>query len=82
MDRWERLAAMNWALSLKRVFGGAMRIIVSIGDPDVIAKILTHLDAKGAEPRVPGRGNGGGWLGRGPVLKSARANSGLGRFRA
>ena len=52
----ERRAAMTWAQRLKRVFGidietcrtcgGALRIIVCIEDPEVIAKILTHLDKK------------------------------------
>ena len=61
----ERRAAMTWAQRLKRVFGidietcpvcgGAMRIIACIEDPDVITKILTHLDAKGAETGVPRR---------------------------
>lgn len=56
----ERRAAMTWAQRLKRVFGidietcpacgGAMRIIACIEDPDVIEKILAHLDAKVAEP--------------------------------
>jgi hypothetical protein len=35
--------------------GGAMRIIACIEDPAVIEKILTHLDAKGAEPDAPRR---------------------------
>ena len=49
---------MTWAQRLKRVFnidietcpacGGAVRIIACIEDPEVIEKILTHLDAKGA----------------------------------
>ena len=61
----ERRAAMTWAQRLKRVFGidietcpacgGAMRIIACIEDPDVIDKILTHLDAKMAEPEGPRR---------------------------
>ena len=56
---------MSWAQRLKRVFGidietcpacgGAMRIIVCIEDPAVIEKILTHLDAKAAEPQAPRR---------------------------
>jgi hypothetical protein len=29
--------------------GGALRIIACIEDPDIIEKILIHLDAKGAE---------------------------------
>ena len=58
---------MGWAQRLKRVFGidietcpacgGAVRIIASIGDPDVIEKILAHLDVKervGAQPPVLG----------------------------
>ena len=55
----ERRAAMTWAQRLKRVFGidietctacgGAVRIIACIEDADVIEKILTHLDAQGAE---------------------------------
>ena len=32
-----------------------MRIIAGIEDPDVIEKILTHLDAKTAEPEAPRR---------------------------
>jgi hypothetical protein len=61
----ERRAAMTWAQRLKRVFGidietcpacgGAVRIIACIEDPDIIEKILTYLDAKGAEPRAPRR---------------------------
>ena len=61
----ERRAAMTWAQRLKRVFGidietcpacgGAMRIIACIEDPDVIEKILAHLDAKVAEPDAPRR---------------------------
>ncbi len=53
----ERRASMTWAQRLKRVFGidietcpacgGAVRIIACIEDPEVIEKILTHLDAKG-----------------------------------
>jgi hypothetical protein len=53
----ERRAAMTWAQRLKRVFGidiqtcaacgGAVRIIACIEDPEVIEKILAHLDAKG-----------------------------------
>ncbi len=33
--------------------GGAMRIIACIEDPEVIEKILAHLDAKVAEPEAP-----------------------------
>lgn len=53
---------MTWAQRLKRVFGidietcpacgGAMRIIACIEDPDVIDKILTHLDAKAPQPEA------------------------------
>jgi 23S rRNA U2552 (ribose-2'-O)-methylase RlmE/FtsJ len=56
---------MTWAQRLKRVFGidiescvacgGVMRIIACIKDPDVIEKILDHLDAKVAEPDAPRR---------------------------
>ena len=52
----ERRASMTWAQRLKRVFnidietcqacGGAVRIIACIEDPEVIEKILTHLDDK------------------------------------
>ncbi len=61
----ERRAAMRWAQRLKRVFGidietcaacgGSMRIIACIEEPDVIEKILAHLDAKVAEPDAPRR---------------------------
>lgn len=61
----ERRAAMTWARRLKRVFGidinicpacgGAMRIIACIEDPDVIEKILTHLDGKALEPKATRR---------------------------
>jgi hypothetical protein len=50
---------MTLAQRLKRVFGidietcpacgGAVRIIACIEDPDIIEKILTHLDGKGAD---------------------------------
>ena len=56
----ERRASMSWAQRLKRVFGidietcpgcgGAVRIIGCIEDPEVIEKILTHIDVKGAAP--------------------------------
>jgi hypothetical protein len=52
----ERRASMTWAKRLKRVFnidietcsecGGEVRIIASIEDPEVIRKILAHLDEK------------------------------------
>jgi hypothetical protein len=35
--------------------GGAVRIIACIEDPDIIEKILTHLDAKATEPQAPRR---------------------------
>jgi len=45
---------MNWAKRLKRVFGidieacarcgGKLRVIASIEEPEVIAKILAHLE--------------------------------------
>jgi hypothetical protein len=35
--------------------GGAVRIIACIEDPDVIDRILTHLDAKTAESEAPRR---------------------------
>ena len=48
-----RHVAMSWARRLKRVFGieiedcarcgGKLRIIASIEEPEVIAKILSHL---------------------------------------
>jgi Zn-finger nucleic acid-binding protein len=51
---------MSWARRLKRVFGieidtctrcgGALKIIASIEEPEVIAKILSHL-----ERSVPGQ---------------------------
>lgn len=47
---------MNWARRLKRVFGieidsgarcgGKLKIIASIEEPEVIAKILSHLQRK------------------------------------
>lgn len=52
-----RHVAMNWARRLKRVFGieidrcarcaGQLRIIASIGEPQVIAKILSHRHGHG-----------------------------------
>ena len=52
----EKQASMTWAKRLKRVFdidietcsecGGDVKIIASIEDPDVIRKILAHLDEK------------------------------------
>lgn len=47
---------MNWAKRLKRVFGidieacarcgGKLRVIASIEEPEVIARILAHLERK------------------------------------
>jgi hypothetical protein len=61
----ERRAAMSWAQRLKRVFGidivtcpacgGAVGIIACIEDPDVIEKILAHLDWKAPEPNATRR---------------------------
>ena len=52
----ERRASMTWAQRLKRVFGidietcpacgGAVHIVACIEDPDVIEKILKHVDEK------------------------------------
>ena len=54
---------MSRAQRLKRVFGigiemcpacgGAMRMIACIEDPEVIEKILAHLDAKASKPEAP-----------------------------
>jgi hypothetical protein len=54
-----RHVAMTWAQRLKRVFGiqidtcarcgGQLKVIASIEEPDVIAKILAHLDKAGAD---------------------------------
>jgi hypothetical protein len=38
-----------------RACGGAARIIASTEDPNIIEKILTHPDAKGAEPEATRR---------------------------
>jgi hypothetical protein len=56
---------MTRAQRLKRVIGidletcpacgGAIRIIACVEGPDTVEKILTHLDAKGAQPGVPRR---------------------------
>ena len=50
---------MNWARRLKRVFGieiegcsrcgGKLRVIASIEEPEVIAKILAHLERMAPE---------------------------------
>ena len=67
-------AAMSWAQRLKRVFGidieccegcgGKVKIIACIQDPEVIEKILRHLEAKPAPqgqvlPRGPPPGTAG-----------------------
>ena len=49
---------MTWAQRLKRVFdinvttcrgcGGALRVIACIEDPEIIGKILSHLNEKSA----------------------------------
>ncbi len=54
-----RHVAMCWARRLKRVFGveiescmccgGELKIIASIEEPQLIAKILSHLERAGAE---------------------------------
>lgn len=64
----ERRASMTWAQRLKRVFfgsdietglacGGAVRIIACIEDPDVIEKILTHLDLQFGNRTNEGEGS-------------------------
>ena len=50
------IAPLSWAKRLKRVFniditlcplyGGAMRVIADITDPDVIQKVLDHIEAQ------------------------------------
>ena len=52
----ELVAPLTWAQRLKRVFniditlcplcGGTMRVIADITDPDVIQKILDHIEAR------------------------------------
>jgi hypothetical protein len=52
----ELIAPLNWAQRLKRVFnldislcplcGGTMRVIADITDPDIIQKILDHIEAQ------------------------------------
>ena len=52
----KRRASMNWAKRLKRVFNiaiaicsecaGAMKVTASIEDPEVVRKILAHLNQK------------------------------------
>ena len=58
-----RHVAMSWAKRLKRVFGieidtcrrcgGTLRIVASIEQPDVIAKILAHLERTSAPQHPP-----------------------------
>jgi hypothetical protein len=55
-----RHVAMNWARRLKRVFGieieacvrcgGQLRLVASIEQPEVIAKILAHLERVAPDP--------------------------------
>ena len=55
-SRNELIAPLTWAQRLKRVFnieitlcplcGGTMRVIADITDPDVIQKILDHIEAQ------------------------------------
>ena len=52
----ELIAPLSWAQRLKRVFnidialcplcGGTMRVIADITDPDIIQKILDHIEAQ------------------------------------
>jgi hypothetical protein len=61
----ERRASMTWSQRLKRVFGidietcpacgGAVRILACIEDPEVIEKILNHLEANVVEPEASRR---------------------------
>ena len=65
----ERRASMTWAQRLRRVFnidietcpacGGSVGIVACIEDPEVIGKILAHLEGKSPGPettRPPSRG--------------------------
>jgi hypothetical protein len=57
--------AMNWAKRLKRVFGieidtrqrcgSRLRIVASIEQSEVIAKILAHLERTAPQPKQPER---------------------------
>ncbi|MCK6371677.1 MAG: hypothetical protein L6Q83_10215, partial [Gammaproteobacteria bacterium] len=59
----ERHRAMSWAQRLKRVFrieidrcercGGKVRIIASIDDPQVIGRILSHLQEREGAGSTP-----------------------------
>jgi len=52
----ELIAPLTWAQRLKRVFniditlcplcGGTMRVIADVTDPDIIQKILDHIEAQ------------------------------------
>jgi hypothetical protein len=56
----ERHRALRWAQRLKRVFrieielcercGGKVRIIASIEDPEVIGRVLAHLEPRASAP--------------------------------
>ena len=71
-----RHVAMSWARRLKRVFdveierctrcGGQLKIIASIEEPQLIAKILSHLERAMAEQPQSERPPGA----RGPPLQS------------
>ena len=62
-----------------RACGGAVRFIACIEDPEVIEKILIHLDAKAAEREAP-RWPLAGW--EGERAQSAPANPSSGWLRA
>jgi hypothetical protein len=57
----ELVAPLTWAQRLKRVFniditlcplcGGSMRVIADITDPDIIQKILDHIQARPPPPK-------------------------------
>jgi hypothetical protein len=69
--------AMSWARRLKRVFdveierctrcGGQLKIIASIEEPQLMAKILSHLERAMAEQPQSERPHGA----RGPPLQSS-----------
>ncbi len=56
VSRDELIAPLTWAQRLKRVFniditlcplcGGTMRVIADITDPDIIQKLLDHIEAQ------------------------------------
>lgn len=92
-----RHVAMNWTKRLKRVFGidieafarcgGKLAVIASIEEPEVIAKILAHLERTAPDPhqselplgaRAPPGAWRGGISGRWPGhLRRARRQNGL-----